>query len=98
MKTGPKRGALRNLSRNALKLLALAMPIYASAQTAGATQTPEVNDVVSMFTQGHFSGDVRAFYYGAHNAFYKRALTRTPSTTAAGSSIKPRRCTGFRSA
>jgi hypothetical protein len=95
MKTRPKRGALRNLSRNALKLLALAMPIYASAQTAGATQTPEVNDVVSMFTQGHFSGDVRAFYYGAHNAFYNKGLNQNTVNYGGGLEYETATLYGF---
>jgi len=95
MKTRPKRGTLRNVSCDAFKLLILVMPIYASAQTVDVTPTPEANDLVDMFTQGHFSGDVRAFYYGAHNAFYNKGLNQNTINYGGGLEYQTATLYGF---
>lgn len=70
-------------------LAALAFaPIYASAQVVNAAWPPTVNNVLDMFTEGSFSGDVRTFYYGAHNAFYNKGLNQNTVTYGGGLEYK----------
>jgi hypothetical protein len=41
----------------------------APAKTSG---TGDVNNLLDMFTQGHFSGKVRSFYYSTHNGYFTK--------------------------
>ena len=95
MKIRPRHSALRALSCDALKLLMLVMPIYASAQTVDATQPPVVNDLVDMFTQGQFSGDFRTFYFAAHNAFFNKGLNQNTINYGGGLAYQTATLYGF---
>ncbi|VVD95590.1 hypothetical protein PCO31110_01864 [Pandoraea communis] len=63
-------------------------PTLASAQVLETWQPPEASSLAGLFTQGHVSGDVRAFYYGAHNAFYNKGLNQNTINYGGGLTLQ----------
>ncbi|MDB5991117.1 MAG: hypothetical protein JWQ10_2520 [Herbaspirillum sp.] len=96
MKSQFKYGALRKLGSTTLKTALCLMPLYASAQSAGDSYQPkEATNIIDMFTEGHFSGDFRTFYYTAHNAFYNKNLNQNTVTYGAGVEYQTATLNGF---
>lgn len=70
-------------------------PLCASAQVLETWQPPAVNNAEDVFTQGHFSGDVRAFYFAANNAFYNKGLNQNTINYGGGLEYQSASLYGF---
>jgi len=69
--------------------------VTAALAPAKPSGTGDVNNLLDMFTQGHFSGNVRAFYYSTHNGYFTKGENQDTMTWGGELAYTTARLYGF---